>query len=148
MKPSVRTAIGNPRRPRFHWICNIFSWRFSRFERGCHTINNRPHHIAASLLVPTMMRAGAVLFLSAMSFLTAHCFLPAPQLPRTPAVLSTTRVKAAGIAGTAPRLAMDTADVCRGDAPTPGWVRLAQRNLARVRVGDVLPDACVRYIRS
>lgn len=42
-------------------------------------------------------------------------------------------------------MATAKADVCRGDVPTPGWVRLAQRNLAKVRVGDQLPDACVRY---
>eukprot|EP00903_Cladosiphon_okamuranus_P018198 g16741.t1 len=44
------------------------------------------------------------------------------------------------------RPAGSTADVCRGDVPTPGWIRLAQRNLKRVRVGDPLPDACVRRL--
>eukprot|EP00752_Nemacystus_decipiens_P006047 g5458.t1 len=45
-----------------------------------------------------------------------------------------------------PPAGTDTADVCRGDVPTPGWIRLAQRNLARVRVGDPLPDARVRRL--
>lgn len=42
-------------------------------------------------------------------------------------------------------ITMSMADVCHGDFPTPGWVRLAQRNLARVSVGDQLPDSTVRY---
>lgn len=39
---------------------------------------------------------------------------------------------------------MNAADVCQGDLPTPGWVRLAQRNLKRLKVGDKLPDVQVR----
>lgn len=38
----------------------------------------------------------------------------------------------------------DTSDVCRCDLPTPGWVRMAQRNMARVKVNDRLPDVKVR----
>lgn len=36
--------------------------------------------------------------------------------------------------------------MCHGDFPTPGWVRMAQRNLARVSVGDQLPDSTVRRL--
>lgn len=39
---------------------------------------------------------------------------------------------------------VNAGDVCRGDLPTPGWVRLAQRNLKRLKVGDKLPDVQVR----
>ena len=74
-----------------------------------------------------------VLFLSTMAILV-DCFIPPVLRPPT----TTSR---------APRVKMATAkaDVCRGDVPTPGWVRLAQRNLSKIRVGDPLPDACVRY---
>lgn len=93
-----------------------------------------------------MGRAGTVLFLSTLSFLTAHCFLPPSVLPNR----SSFRTNASGassittMVGRPSSGARSTADVCRGDVPTPGWIRLAQRNLARVRVGDPVPDACIR----
>ncbi|CAM9321377.1 unnamed protein product [Ectocarpus sp. 4 AP-2014] len=87
----------------------------------------------------------AVLFLSAMSFLTADCFYTNFHLASAP-VRVHHRGRTSSSAGPAPRLRMDTADVCRGEQSTPGWVRLAQRNLARVRVGDRLPDSIVRRL--
>lgn len=36
-------------------------------------------------------------------------------------------------------------DLWNGDSiPTPGWVRMAQRNMARIKPGDQLPDVAVR----
>ncbi|CAM9522058.1 unnamed protein product [Scytosiphon promiscuus] len=95
-----------------------------------------------------MTRAEAVLFLSTMSFLTAHSFLPSTHLFPATHVSSANLCRAGSKASAPRRLRMDTADVCRGDQPTPGWVRRAQRNLARIRVGDELPDAIVRRLND
>lgn len=116
---------------------------------------------STTVLAHTMAKASAVLFLSAMfSFLLKEGLpfvLPPPSTPNA-VIASSSWAGARGISPTAAvgrparisarrgsQTTMSMADVCHGDFPTPGWVRMAQRNLARVSVGDQLPDSTVRY---
>lgn len=110
------------------------------------------------LLVFIMTRAGAVLFLSAMTAFLFQAGLPFVVVLPSRSLVTRGSLRCAGAHGaslTTARAArarsnrqfttaMDAADVCQGDVPTPGWVRLAQRNLARISVGDRLPDVNVR----
>lgn len=110
-----------------------------------------------------MAKGRAVLFLSAIFSFLLKEGLPFVLLPPSTTNLSPKALSSwAGTRGVSPTSAavgrparisarrgrqttMSMADVCHGDFPTPGWVRMAQRNLARVSVGDQLPDSTVRY---
>ena len=151
-------------------VCSVFvqQLQFARLWTRILAASNTVKQLQPSntILAPTMAKARAVLFLSAIiSFLLKEGLpfvVPPPStsirvsskavsswagwrgLPTTSAAGRPARISARRESQTT----MSMADVCHGDFPTPGWVRLAQRNLARVSVGDQLPDSTVRYVMS
>lgn len=94
----------------------------------------------------------SALLLSAFFVTNAVSFFvstPLRVIPSRTPRMSRMPVSAATAARCRPAaMAMSIADVCRGDTPTPGWVRMAQRNLKKISVGDQLPDVKVRCVHD